>query len=90
MEHLNRCPHCREEIPRVQLSSRQRTGGRLQIRRGLLYMLLAGVIEYFASGASGLTVPVQISPVVTTYLAPVVFISGSGMLLYGLILRAKS
>src|SRR5215470_11002007 len=46
---LNRCPHCREEMPQVQLSHRVRTGGRQQIRRGLLYMLLAGVIQYFAS-----------------------------------------
>lgn len=87
---LNRCPHCREEIPQVQLSRRVRTGGRHQIRRGLLYMLLAGVIQYFASGASGFTVPVQIPAPVTTYLAPAVFVCGLGLLIYGLILRAKS
>lgn len=87
---LNRCPHCREEIPQVQLSHRTRTGGRLQIRRGLLYMLLAGVIQYFASGASGFTVPVQIPAPVTAYLAPAVFICGLGLLIYGLVLRAKS
>jgi len=87
---LNRCPHCREEMPQVQLSHRVRTGGRQQIRRGLLYMLLAGVIQYFASGASGWTVPVQIPQPVTIYLAPAVFISGLGMLIYGLVLRARS
>ena len=87
---LSRCPHCREEIPQVHLSSRPRTGGRQQIRRGLLYMLLAGVIQYFASGASGYTVPVQVSPLITTYLAPAVFVSGLGLLIYGFILRSKS
>lgn len=87
---LQRCPHCREEVPRVQLAFRPRTGGRQQIRRGLLYMLLAGVIQYFASGASGFTVPVQIPPPVTTYLAPAVFVSGLGLLIYGLVLRSKS
>jgi hypothetical protein len=90
LAHLGRCPHCREDIPKVQLSSRPRTGGRLHIRRALLYMLLAGVIQYFAAGYSPLTLPVQVPPVVTAYLAPVVFLSGLGMLIYGLYLRAKS
>ena len=91
LAHLNRCPHCREDVPRVQLSSRPRsTAGRLQIRRGLLYMLLAGVIQYFAGGYSSFAVPVGIPPIVTAYLAPVVFLSGLGLLLYGFYLRAKS
>lgn len=88
--HLTRCPHCREDIPKVQLSSRPRTGGRTQIRRALLYMLLAGVIQYFAAGYSSFTLPIAVSPVVTTYLAPAVFISGLGLLIYGFYLRAKS
>ena len=91
LAHLNRCPHCREDVPRVQLASRPpTTAGRLQIRRGLLYMLLAGVIQYFAGGYSSFAVPVGVPPVVTAYLAPVVFLSGLGLLLYGFYLRAKS
>ncbi len=91
LSHLTRCPHCREDIPQVRLAaSRTRIGGREQIRRALLYMLLAGVIQYFAGGYSGLTPPVSIPPVVTTYLAPIVFLSGLGLLIYGLYLRAKS
>jgi hypothetical protein len=90
LAHLNRCPHCREDIPKVQLSARPRIGGRLQVRRGLLYMLLAGVIQYFAAGYSTLTLPIQVHPIVTAYLAPVVFLSGLGLLIYGLYLRAKS
>jgi hypothetical protein len=90
LSHLTRCPHCREDIPQVRLASRIRTGGREQIRRGLLYMLLAGVIQYFAGGYSGLTPPIAIPPVVTTYLAPGVFLSGLGLLIYGYYLRAKS
>ena len=89
LAHLNRCPHCREDVPRVQLSSRPRVGGKVQIRRGLLYMLLAGVIQYFAGGYSSFTVPVGVPPLVTAYLAPVVFLSGLGLLLYGFYLRAK-
>ncbi|HEY4816571.1 MAG TPA: hypothetical protein VIH67_04025 [Candidatus Acidoferrum sp.] len=90
LAHLNRCPHCREDVPRVQLSSRPRTGGRREIRRGLLYMLLAGVIQYFAGGYSTFTLPIQVHPVITTYLAPVVFVSGLGLLIYGFYLRAKA
>jgi hypothetical protein len=90
LAHLSRCPHCREDVPRVQLSSRPRTGGGLEIRRGLLYMLLAGVIQYFAAGYSGLTMPIAVPPIVTTYLAPVVFLAGLGLLIYGFYLRARS
>ena len=90
LAHLERCPHCREDVPRVQLSSRPRTGGRLLIRRGLLYMLLAGVIQYFAAGYSSLTLPIPVPPVVATYLAPFVFLSGVGLLIFGLYQRAKS
>ncbi len=53
-------------------------------------MLLAGVIQYFAAGYSGFTLPISVSPIVTTYLAPVVFISGLALLIYGFYLRAKS
>ncbi len=83
LAHLSRCPHCREEIPQVHsIAKAPRVGGRAQIRRGLLYMLLAGVIQYFASGASGWTVPVAVPAAVTTYLAPAVFVSGLGLLVY--------
>jgi hypothetical protein len=53
-------------------------------------MLLAGVIQYFAGGYSIFTLPISVPPVVTTYLAPVVFLSGLGLLIYGFYLRAKS
>jgi hypothetical protein len=29
LAQLSRCPHCREDVPKVQLASRPRTGGRL-------------------------------------------------------------
>jgi hypothetical protein len=87
---LTRCPHCREDVPKVKLSSRVRLGGRLEIRRGLLYMLLAGVIQYFAAGYSPLIFPISVPPLVTAYLAPVIFLSGLGLVIYGFYLRAKS
>lgn len=47
-------------------------------------MLLAGVIQYFAGGYSGLHVPVAISSIVTSYLVPLLFLSGFGMTLFGM------
>ncbi len=88
--HLDRCPECREAVPQVRLSARPRTVGREQMRRGFLYMLLAGVIQFFAAGYSGMTLPIAVPPVVTAYLSPVVFLSGLGLLIYGIYLRFRS
>lgn len=90
--HLNQCPACREEVPQIRLASRPvaRTAGRGQMRRGFLYMLLAGVIQFFAAGYSGMTLPVAVPPMVTEYLAPAVFLAGLGMLAYGVYLRMRS
>lgn len=60
------------------------------IRRGLLYMLLAGVIHYFAAGYSGLALPFAVPSMVTQYLTPVLFLCGLSLGLYGLYLRARS
>lgn len=88
------CPACREVLPGE--ASQQRSGARSEassassassgsmIRRGLLYMLLAGVIQYFSGGYSALHVPVAVSSIVTTYLAPLLFLSGFGMTLFGM------
>src|SRR5258708_35710505 len=85
LSHLTRCPHCREDIPQVRLAaSRTRSGGREQIRRALLYMLLAGVIQNFAGGHSGLAPPASFPPVVTTYFPPPVFLSRPGLWVYEL------
>jgi hypothetical protein len=89
--HLNQCPFCREMQPQVRLSRTSSGAGRQQMRRGMLYMLLAGVIYYFAAGyAKPLELPVAIQPAVTNYLAPFLFLGGLGLTLYGLILRARS
>ncbi len=87
---LNQCPFCREMVPEVHLSRSSGSAGRRHIRRGLLYMLLAGVIYYFAAGyAKPLQLPVVVQPVVFNYLAPLLFLGGLGLTIYGLILRAK-
>ena len=89
--HLTQCPYCREAVPQVQLSRRMGPNGRVQMRRGLLYMLLAAIIYFFAAGyAAPLWLPVQVLPVVTNILVPLLFFGGLGLSIYGLILRAKS
>ena len=90
--HVNQCPFCREMQPaQVRLSRTSSGAGGKQIRRGLLYMLLAGVIYYFAAGyAKPLEIPVAIQPAVINYLTPLLFLGGLGLTLYGLILKAKS
>jgi hypothetical protein len=94
-ERLNRCPYCREAIsPVPSVTPVPRGGGsmqgRMHIRRGLLWALLAGVIYYFASGDSGLKLPVDVPPFVNEYLTPLLFLAGAGMALYGWFLRWRS
>jgi hypothetical protein len=89
--HLTQCPFCREAVPQVQLTRRTGPDGRQQMRRGLLYTLLAVIIYYFGGGYSApLWVPVQVLPIVTNYLLPLLFLGGLGLTLYGLFLRFKS
>ena len=64
--------------------------GRREIRRGLLYMLLAAVILYVAGGYGQFRLPVTILPAVTSYLAPLLFFGGLGLSSYGFILRVRS
>jgi hypothetical protein len=92
--HLMQCPFCREAVPQVQLSRRSGSDGRRHIRRGLLYMLLGGVIHYFAGGYGApifkIPLPAPVTPLVTQYLTPLLFLGGLGMTLYGLYLKFKS
>lgn len=92
--HLTQCPFCREAVPQVQVSSRGGSAGRSQIRRGLLYMLLAAVIHYFAGGYGApfyqLPLPAPVLPLVTQYLTPLLFLGGLGYAVYGFILKIKS
>jgi hypothetical protein len=88
--HLRQCPFCREMIPEVPRTHRHGSDGRHEIRRGLLYMLLAAGIYYVAGGYSQIKLPLTIVPAVTTYLAPLLFFGGLGLSLYGIVLRFRS
>ncbi len=83
------CPSCRESLPgaeggRQQAPAAVQPAKRSLVRRGLLYMLLAAIIQYFSGGYSAMHVPIAISSFVTSYLAPLLFLSGLGLTFYGL------
>jgi len=91
---LERCPHCRETIPRMTNSTTARKisasyEGRANIRRGLLWTLLAAVLYYFSSGMSPLTLPFSVPEFVTLYLIPLLFLAGIAMSLFGLFQRGR-
>jgi len=89
--NLERCPFCREAIPSVSVGVPGASGdGSANIRRGLLWALLAGVIYYFAGGHSGLKLPVEVPGFVNIYLTPILFLGGAGMALYGLFQKIRS
>jgi hypothetical protein len=81
------CPQCRETLPEIRIVRVAPVAKRGQIRRGLLYMLLAAVIHYFAGGYSVMNLPFPIVPVVAVYLSPLLFLGGLGLTLYGCYLR---
>jgi hypothetical protein len=92
---LNRCPYCREEIPEVRLSAppasvRPGKDGRREIRRGLLYMLLGAVVDYFAAGYSGMKLPDVLNSALVVYCGEFLFVAGLGLSLYGCYLRIRS
>lgn len=83
------CPHCRQELPELpRMRKPVRVDGG-EMRRGLLYMTLAGVIHYFAGGYSTMQLPVQIPEMVTQYMTPALFLLGLGFAVYGLVNRVS-
>ena len=87
---LNRCPFCREEIQDIRIvGPGYNKEGRAQMRRGLLYILLAVTIHYFAAGYSGFQLPLAIPAFVTAYLTPLLFLAGVGFEVYGIYLYVR-
>jgi hypothetical protein len=87
-EQGTQCPFCREDLgPAPVTRGWHADAGRSQIRRGLLYMLLAIVIQYFAGGYSALEFPYTVIPLVQQYLLPFMFLAGMGMVIFGVYRR---
>ena len=55
------------------------------IRRGLLYMLLAAVLFYFAGGYNPMEFPLNVIPAVLDIFLPLLFLGGLGMVLLAVI-----
>jgi len=88
---MTQCPYCREALgapPQVRGDRTREARGAAKIRQGLLYILLAALIHYFAGGYSfPLKLPVPIMPIVTAYLSPLLFLGGLGLALFGFYLK---
>jgi hypothetical protein len=88
------CPHCREELAsRGVLRWRGRVGaaelGARWIRRGLLYMLLAGVGYVLLGGHSPipLTIAFEVPDWLLNYALPFLFLGGLGLAVVGFVRR---
>jgi hypothetical protein len=91
---VSQCAYCRETLPpapKVATASAPSAGG-AHIRRGLLYMLLAGVIAYFAGGYGAWRPPIRgsVPPFVSNYLCLLLFLSGLALTLYGFYVQHKT
>jgi hypothetical protein len=88
------CPFCRESLPELppQASTIQHHFADPDkiIRRGLLFMLLAALIGYFAGGYSAWPLPVHVIPAVSALLSPLLFLCGLGLSAYGFYLQHRS
>lgn len=74
---------------RVSSAVVSRGGEHNQIRRGLLYMLLAVVVHYLLDRSGSLNLPFAVPPI-TLYLTPMMFLGGLGLALYGLLTRVTA
>jgi hypothetical protein len=84
------CPHCHAVLPEIQVTQRRNMHADTEIRKGLLYVLMAALINYFAGGYSAMQSPLPIEPIVTTCLSPLIFLGGIGLALHGYYLQRKT
>jgi hypothetical protein len=77
---LSECPRCGSEETVAAKSSGKKTASKYRVRRGILWMLVAGAIYLLASQGS-----VSFPPAVTDYLLPLLFLGGLGLTVFGLI-----
>ena len=91
LDSLAMCPHCREDMSSVPLSGRVRNpmAGRVEIRRGMMYIWLAAIFYYFVGGYSGLEIPFAVPLAVVDYVLPLMFLAGSALVLYGFFLKIR-
>src|ERR1700681_4195035 len=76
---LIRCPDCRQMLSEIAVVGQPQVKKRSKIRQGLLFMLLAAVIHYFAGGYSAMNLPIPIDPLASVYLSTLLFVCGLGL-----------
>jgi len=89
-DYLTQCPFCRDALPAIPVARSVARRKSDEIRRGLLYMLLAAVIHYFSAGYSAMRLPFPINPLVTVWLSPALFMGGLFLMCRGFYLRSKT
>jgi len=75
------------QLPKAQGDYAREASGKSKIRQGLLYVLLAAVVHYFAGGYSPLQLPLPVGPIVTNYFSPLLFLAGIGLAIFGFYLK---
>ena len=70
--------------------SKSQPRDRGKVREGLLCVLFAGIVHYFAGGYSSMSLPFPIQPIVTIYLSPLLLLSGIGLIVHSFLVRLKS
>lgn len=87
-EQATQCPFCREALTQVPaIADPHREQGRRYIRRGVLYMAIGGLAQYYLGGYSPQQFPFTVIPEVTQYLIPFLFFLGLGLLGFGVYRR---
>jgi len=74
-------------VQRLRGGYAREAAGSSKMRQGLLYVLLAAIVHYFAGGYSPLKLPLPVGPIVTHYLSPLLFLAGIGLAVFGFYLK---
>lgn len=93
LEQVTQCPFCRESltsVPQVTGFDVGHEGANKQIRRGLIYMVLAAAAHYFLAGYSPVQFPLTVIPQVTELMIPFLFLAGVGLVILGIYRRFTS
>lgn len=90
LAEARQCPFCREPLtPVPTVLGHGAEGAQKQIRRGLLYMLIAAAVYYLAGDSSAVKLPFTILPEIRQYLIPFLFLSGLALLILGIYRRVR-
>ena len=88
---LTQCPLCREALDAVpHVAGTGAEQGQRFIRRGVLYMVMAGVIHFLLGEYIPLQIPFEVPSFVGNYLVPFLFLGGLGLTAFGVIRRLTS